>query len=146
MHDAKTILVSIKPEHVARILAGEKKVELRRRSPQRVAEGGTMLIYETMPKCAIVASCEVIAVETLPIEVLWRRYREVSGITRKQFDAYYEGCAVGVALRLGNVRSAPRHISLNRMRSTYELTPPQSFAYISPALNRRIHGDLKIAA
>lgn len=146
MSDTKTILVSIKPEYVERILAGEKKVELRRRSPHRVADGGTMLIYETTPRRAIVASCDVIAVETLPLGALWRRYGHVSGITRRAFNEYYKGCATGVALRLGNVRSAKRQLDLDRMRSTYELTPPQSFAYIGPALNRRIHDYLKIAA
>lgn len=146
VHDSKTILVSIKPEYVERILAGEKTVELRRRSPQRVADGGTMLIYETTPRRAIVASCEVVAVETLPLSTLWRRYRDVSGISRQAFNEYYDGCETGVVLKLGEVRSAKRQLGLDRMRSTYELTPPQSFAYIGPALNRRIHDYLKIAA
>lgn len=146
MHDANTILVSIRPEYVARILTGEKRVELRRTFPSRVASGGTMLIYETTPRRAIVASCEVSGVEDLPVETIWRRYRAVAGIDRAQFDAYYRGSEAGVVLRLGEVRAAKREIPLARMRATYELTPPQSFAYIGPALNRRIHDYLKIAA
>ena len=64
-----TILISINPQHVEKILTGLKKCEYRTRKPNR--DVNTMIIYETSPTKRVVAECILDEVLTLPKEELW---------------------------------------------------------------------------
>ncbi len=56
------LFLSIHPRYVEAILDGRKTVELRKRMPR--AEIGTQLvIYASMPKCAVVASAVIDRIE-----------------------------------------------------------------------------------
>ena len=69
-----TILISINPQHVEKILTGLKKCEYRTRKPNR--DVNTMIIYEK--------------VLTLPKEELWNKTKDFSGTTKERFDKYFK--------------------------------------------------------
>ena len=83
-----TILISINPQHVEKILTGLKKCEYRTRKPNR--DVNTMIIYETSPTKKVVAICELEKVLTLPKEELWNKTKDFSGTTKERFDKYFK--------------------------------------------------------
>lgn len=126
------LLLSIHPRHVDAILSGEKKVELRRRKPS--VENGPGLIYSTTPKMELAATFDVEAVTRTSLSLLWPMVRDVACVTRKEFDAYFQGLESGVVIHLANVRSLQAPISLSSLRIHWPgFQPPQGFRYLDEA-------------
>lgn len=96
-------MISIRPTYVEGILAGTKTVELRRRF-LNLPVGSTLWIYSTLPVGAIVAVATLSYIDYDKPERLWRKYSRDVGIQNNHFDAYFDGCQLGVALRLTDVR------------------------------------------
>lgn len=121
----RKILISIQPEHVAKILSGEKKFEYRTKAPKRDAD--SLIIYETTPVKRVVAEAKILEVIELPPEDLWRETCNQSGIDKEFFDKYFRGRKVAYAYRLGEVKAydAPRELSFYGIKSA-----PQSFVYL----------------
>ena len=125
-----TLLLSIHPQYAKGILAGVKRVELRRRLP-RIAAGDVVVIYATVPTTAVVGFFTVERVERLPLGPLWRRVRDVAGVTRAAYRAYFEGLAEGVAIFVGKVERLSRPIPLRELRALWPgFHPPQGFRYL----------------
>ena len=99
----RKILISIHPEHVAKILSGEKKFEYRTKAPKRDVD--SLIIYETTPVKRVVAEAKILEVIELPPEDLWRETYSQSGIDKEFFDKYFQGRKVAYAYRLGGVRA-----------------------------------------
>lgn len=128
-----TLILSIKPKYVDRILVGDKTVELRKRSA-RIAPGAQVLIYSTSPCCAVVGEARVSFREQLPLEKLWRRFRSEAAVDRDEFDDYYQGCTEGVAFGLTDVVQYQSPVSLDALRDAADgFRPPQSYMRV-PAL------------
>lgn len=124
------VLMSIKPEFVARIRAGEKRVEFRRRGSSALA-GAVGLVYESQPTCAVVMRVRFgAAVQGTPRE-LWRAYRGVAGIDRGRFDAYMAGCGRAWGLEIDGVEILETARDLAWMRAR-GVTPPVSYALVAP--------------
>ncbi|MBC7816688.1 MAG: ASCH domain-containing protein [Planctomycetaceae bacterium] len=124
-----TLLVSVHPEFANAILAGTKQVELRRQLP-RFDPRGKVVIYSSSPVKAIVGSFTVASIERLPLAVLWRRVRSISGIDRLKFDNYFEGLTHGVGIFVETVEEFSRPIQLDEIRRQWPgFHPPQSFVY-----------------
>ena len=123
------LLLSIHPRHVDAILSGGKKVELRRRKPS--VENGPGLIYATTPKKELAATFDIQGVTRTPLHLLWQMVRDVACVTRKEFDAYFDGLETGVAIRLGKVEPLHAPISLKALRTHWPgFQPPQGFRYL----------------
>lgn len=121
----KTILLSIKPEYVEKILDGTKKYEYRKRIAQDLTE--TMLIYCTAPEMKIVAEVEVISTVQAAPSTLWEQTKHNAGISREKYREYFHGCKTAYAYELGEVEifNPPRKLS------EYDVSvPPQSFVYV----------------
>jgi predicted transcriptional regulator len=127
-------LISIHPRFANAILDGTKKVEFRkvcfRRSITHV------LLYATAPIQQIVGYVEVSEIEECAPATLWRRYRQVAGIDRAAFFAYYQGKAIGVAVKVRRPRRLSRPLALEELHRG--ATPPQSFLYSTPDALRRV--------
>lgn len=95
------ILIAINPEHVAKILSGEKKYEYRTKTAKRRPD--TPLIYQTAPMKKVVAQAQVIEVLELPSEELWKQTQKESGIRKEFFDSYFQGRPIAYAYHLGEV-------------------------------------------
>lgn len=96
-------MISIRPTYVEGILAGTKTIELRRRFLD-LPVGSILWIYSTLPVGAIVAVATLSDIDYDKPERLWRKYSRDVGIRGNHFDAYFDGCQLGVALRLTDVR------------------------------------------
>ncbi len=123
------LLLSIRPRFVDAILAGAKRVELRRRKPR--AESGHALIYATSPRMELVASFRVASVVHAPLELLWQSYGDLAGITRGEFDAYFAGLQFGVAISIAEITKFSQPVRLEVIRETWNgFHPPQGFRYL----------------
>ena len=122
----RKIVISINPEHVAKILSGEKRFEYRTKAAKKDVD--SLIIYETTPVKRIVAEAEIIEVLCLSPEDLWKETKRYSGISKSFYDEYFKGRKVAYAYRLGKVRAYDNPLEL----SDYGIkTAPQSFVYIN---------------
>lgn len=124
--DSQIALLSIKPRFAAAILSGDKKVEFRRQPFARDIQ--FVLIYASSPVQRLVGYFSVAAVERDTPSRLWSRYSSMSGLSKTEFDAYTDGVARAVAIRVGVVRAFETPLSLGAVEAA--LRPPQSFCYV----------------
>lgn len=116
-------VLSIHPRFADAIMSGVKKVEFRK-APLRITTTH-VLVYATAPVQRIVGAFRVAGCDISPPGELWERYGTVGGISRDDFDAYYAGRDIGVAIRIDG-QPVPLDLPLHATGTT---TPPQSFAY-----------------
>lgn len=127
-------LISIHPRFANAILDGTKQVEFRKVGFKRLITH--VLLYATAPIQQIVGYVEVSEIEERSPAALWRRYREVAGIERQAFFAYYQGKATGVAVKVRRPQRLLQPLALNDLHRG--ATPPQSFLYSTPDALRRV--------
>ena len=120
---SRDVVFSIKPEYSRKIIDGQKTIELRRRFPKTVSEGTKALIYETSPTRALTGLAEIGGVKTMSPAELWANYSDEACITRKDFDQYFSGVDVGVAIKLCHARALRRTIDLTELRSRFSFEP-----------------------
>ena len=84
MKDTLTsVILSIKPIYAQAIIAGTKKVEFRKKIFKREVE--KIFIYSSMPKKKMIGYFTILdVIEDTPIN-LWNEFKEVGGITEKDF-------------------------------------------------------------
>jgi predicted transcriptional regulator len=126
---SRAMLISIHPRHVANILTGEKTIELRRGRPA-IGPGQEVLIYSTTPVRALTARCRIREVESLPPELIWRRYAPRLAVTRDQFDTYFDASDKATALHLCDVEALSRPVTLAELRATGPFHPPQTWHFL----------------
>ena len=126
--DQAVVLLSIHQQYADAILAGEKRVELRKTAFAR--DVSHVLLYVTSPLRRVVGYFEVASIRKAAPSALWRQYRRVSGVPKHHFDAYYGGCPEGIAIRIGAVRALGRQVRLDEIG----VRAPQSFAYVEASV------------
>lgn len=127
MSNSKHILISLESKHAEKIFDGQKLVELRRRT-MRVPPGSTVWIYVKVPVGSIVGRAKVEAVHSSSPETLWRRFGKVSGLSRREFFAYFAGVTCGFALVLQGAQRLRRSLTLESLRKVAgHFQPPQFF-------------------
>lgn len=125
--------LSLHPHYADLIVAGMKRVELRRARPLR-AEGATALLYSTSPVMSILGECTIESVEEAAPARLWKSVALRAGVNRAQYDEYFKGSDRAVALQLGKVRVWRRPVTLEAIRRVWpSFAPPQSFRYLTEA-------------
>lgn len=125
----RVMVLSIHPRHVAKILDGTKSVELRRTRPL-VAPGQPVAIYATLPSSALVATCRINEVQAGTPASIWRSVGSVTGLTRAEFDDYFEGADAAVALHLEAVTALVGEITLEQLRAHSQgFHPPQTWHF-----------------
>lgn len=125
----ETILISIHPEHVEKILSGEKRFEFRKKIPADAVR--RMVIYSTSPVMKVVAIAEIDSTITANPESVWRKTRHASGITKQHFTKYFDNHAIAHALAIGTVRELENPVALSKL--CHSLVPPQSYRFIDAA-------------
>lgn len=119
------ILLSIKPEFVARIFSGDKKFEFRKIIPSIQID--KIYIYATRPICAVVGCANVSGIIYGAPQDVWNKTKKYAGIGRDFFDSYFYGRARAHAYCLENV------VKYNIPHSLLDFgicTAPQNFVYI----------------
>ncbi|MBE9192233.1 hypothetical protein IQ230_18105 [Gloeocapsopsis crepidinum LEGE 06123] len=92
--------LSIKQIYAERIIAGTKKIELRKR-PIGIELGDLILLYETNPDSVIRGG--FIADKTISLSPprMWNQYHHIMGVDKEFYDIYFENCefAYGTLIR-----------------------------------------------
>jgi len=127
-------LISIHPRFANAILDGTKQVEFRKVGFKRSITH--VLLYATAPICHVIGFVEVSEIDERSPAALWRRYREVAGIERREFFEYYEGKSTGFALKIRRPQRLARPFTLAELHRG--ATPPQSFLYSTAEALRRV--------
>lgn len=127
----KHILLSIQPVHAEKIFSGTKQVELRRQRP-KVAKGDYVHVYASTPVKALLGTFQIDGIVVDRVNRLWHTVRQKAGITREQFDDYYDGTDIGCGIFLKSIRRYSCPIELDHLRTIWmDFHPPQSFLYLT---------------
>jgi predicted transcriptional regulator len=127
----RDFLVSIRPQYVARILAGQKTVELRRRFPESVSVGTMAYIYSTSPVRAVVGCAKIKEVQRLTVADIWKEHADAACISRRDFYNYFSGTKFGFAILLGAVKAMRNQLTACELESQFGIVPPQSYRYVT---------------
>ena len=126
----KILLVSIRPQHAHKLLAGEKTVELRRVAPN-VQNGDMILIYSCSPERALVGTAYVARVLVSKPRDLWNQVRDKACVSKSEFDSYFAGASRAVGIFLRHVRALAKPVPLEELRrESPGFHPPQCFRYV----------------
>lgn len=124
----KSVLLSIRPEYVRKILNGTKRYEFRRSIFKDRARDEKIYIYSTAPVKKIVASfCIDEIIEAQP-EVLWNQCQSYSGIDKSSFFEYFKDKEKGFAIKIKNLDKFETPVDPKKVIPDF--TPPQSFRYV----------------
>jgi predicted transcriptional regulator len=138
------LLLSIRPRFVDSILAGEKRVELRRKCPR--VNCRQAIIYATSPRMELVATFRIESIIKGSLPMLWQSVRGRAGVTRQEFDRYFMGLAAGVGIEIGAVVQFDP-VPLDDLRTAWEgFHPPQGFRYLDRSDLNRVAGLRRLVA
>ncbi len=120
-----TILLSINPQYVERIMNGDKIYEFRKTQCKKKVD--KIVIYSTSPVMKVVGEADVADILVDDPQVIWKITEKKSGIDKDFFDMYYEGKKQAVAYKLKHIiqYDVPRKLSEYGLK-----TAPQSFCYV----------------
>lgn len=126
----RALLMPIKPKYAEMLFEGVKSVELRRIRP-RVDQGDIVLLYVSSPTKAVVGAFEVENVIERPVEDLWPLVEGAAGLSRTEFDVYFNGASRGVAIFLSRIVRFYRPVFLTELQAHWPgFRPPQSYQYL----------------
>lgn len=123
---SKAVLISVHPEHVARILSGVKVFEYRKTMPTQ--DVSHLVLYSTSPIKKIVAIVEIVGRLVGSPSKIWTETAHGSGITRKSYQDYFSGYGKAKAFKLGNIFELSTPLELSGLTSCK--TAPRSFCYL----------------
>ncbi|MBN9463988.1 MAG: hypothetical protein J0H00_22540 [Burkholderiales bacterium] len=141
-------LISLEERFAEGILNGEKLVELRRR-PMRLNIGATVWMYVKVPVGEVIGSAQVRSLHTLTPQTLWRKYGNVSGLSRTEFFDYLSGVEHGFVLVLDSPVRLKNPVPLERLRILNNgFQPPQFFQHLANdgALVTAFSGNVTVRA
>lgn len=127
---ANAMLMSIKPTYVEKIFSGKKTVELRRTKPKAMA-GSPVLVYSSSPQRSLMGIVYVKRIVEDTPEKMWPRVRAFAGVTKKEFDAYFEGADKAIAIFIDRASCLDSPVALDELRNLIpRFQPPQSYIYL----------------
>jgi predicted transcriptional regulator len=95
------------------------------------ARPDAVVIYATIPTTAVVEFFTVESVERLPLGPLWRRIRDVAGVARAEYLAYFDGLVEGVAIFVSKAQRLSQPLPLRELRAVWPgFHPPQDLRYL----------------
>lgn len=127
-----TILLSIQPRFAEKIFERTKTVELRRVCP-KVSKGDIALVYVSSPVKALYGAFTIERVITMAPDKLWHEVKHIAGVSRAEFDSYYEGAetGVGIFIDLDSLKELNAPMELDWLRRDWpRFQPPQSYRYL----------------
>ncbi len=128
------ILLAVKPKFSAMIKAGAKTVEIRKIFPKHTT-GRRVYIYSSSPECRIIGFFYVSSLEHLPLDELWSRVKNISGLNTHEFFTYFSGKNMGIAIHFDKFICLNKAIMLSEIRKEHpSFTPPQNYRYMPPQI------------
>jgi predicted transcriptional regulator len=134
MDEQSTLLLSIRPQYADAIFRGEKLFELRRRRP-RMQPGDRVIVYSSSPRKALVGCFTSPRIVACSLPDLWDVVGSSAGVTKTEFDQYFDGLSSGVAIAISAPVPLKNPIPLSGLRRLWpHFQPPQSFLYLPDRL------------
>lgn len=126
----RAVLLSITPEFADKIANGSKSVELRRRFPN-VPSGTWVYLYSTLPIGAVTGRAKIIEIDVGSPRALWKKHREMAGISARRFNQYFDGRDSGSAVKLiAYEKIGP--VDLSSLRDAIRgFVAPQSYRFLT---------------
>ncbi|MBQ6742987.1 MAG: ASCH domain-containing protein [Bacteroidales bacterium] len=128
-----TIIISIHPVFVEKILSGEKKYEFRKYFPAGVRY---MLVYTTSPVKRITALVEIDTVLCDSPRNIWNKTRKQAGITKRFYDTYFKDKGMAYAVRLKKARVLNNPLQISDLKGIK--AAPQSYIYLKEQMDNII--------
>lgn len=119
------VLLSIKPEFVEKIIAGDKRFEFRRRIFKK--EVVSVIIYASSPRQEVIGEFTIDDIIESELSLLWKKTHKYSGIEKDFFWQYFKGSKIGYALKIGKLQLYDSPIMID----VFGVKPPQSYVYIN---------------
>jgi predicted transcriptional regulator len=131
----RAVLLSIKPKYADLILAGTKRVELRRSWPSN--DIGVMVIYASAPVQRLVGAAFIDRIEECELAKLWSiADANGGGVTYDELKAYVKGKKTSFGVMIHHVKVA--EVEVDPKDLFPDFTPPQSFLYLGPTEYGRV--------
>lgn len=121
------VLLSIKPEFAELIFNGTKKYEFRK-AIFKNANIKTIVVYASSPMQKVIGEFEIEFILNDQIDILWERTKQFAGIDKNYFYQYFAERESGYAIK---IRKTTRYKFPKSLKEDFNVTPPQSFLYLS---------------
>lgn len=128
--ESKTIILSIHPNHIDKILSGEKRYEYRKRIPQDI---DYLIIYATAPIKRVVAIIEVDMVMKDTPKNIWDVTQSESGVSYEFFMNYFNGVSTAYAIKFRNIYRLPTPIDITAIDGVK--SAPQAYQYVDTSIS-----------
>ena len=126
------LLLSLKPRYADLVFDGQKTVELRRRSLERM-QGRDAFVYATTPERQLRGGFRIGKVWAGTPEKVWSLVSDRTGVEKADFDAYYAGRDVAYALEIVDVWEYTKPLTLDALKQVFRnFVVPQSWRYVKP--------------
>ena len=122
------IILSIRPKYCKKIISGEKRIEFRKRIFSNADEVELVYMYATYPIKRIVGAFRIDSIIKGPPIDLWRKFKNLSGISKNEFLKYFGSEKVIFAIKIKDVK--PFNPPINPSLLFPNFTPPRSFQYL----------------
>ena len=124
----RILLIAIEPEYVYEILTSKtKKIEFRKKGFAKGNIIKTVVIYETKSNKTIVGYFDVEGIITsTPID-LWKKYKNIAGISEKKFFEYYKNYEKGIGILIKKVKKFRTPIPLKKLKINFR----QGYKYLT---------------
>ncbi len=116
-------ILSIKPQFVEEIIAGNKRFEFRKSIFKQSVE--KVYVYASAPISRIIGEFQPVSVVTGAPRDVWKETQEYSGITKSFFDEYYKGRDTAYAIEIQDFVKYERQVKL-----PIGMHAPQSYCYV----------------
>lgn len=126
----KTIILSIHPKHIEKILSGEKRYEYRKRIPQDI---NYIIVYATAPTKKVVAIIEIDMVMKDTPQNIWDVTQSESGVSYEFFMNYFNDLSIGYAIQFRKIYKLPNPIEITFIDGVKGA--PQSYQYVDKSIS-----------
>ncbi len=123
---SKIIILSIHPNHINKILLGEKLFEYRKRIPQDI---DYLIVYATTPIKKVVAIIKVDVVLKDTPKNIWEQTKDKSGVSYTFFINYFNKISSAYAIKFSNIYKIPNPSDITAIDGVK--CAPQAYMYIN---------------
>jgi predicted transcriptional regulator len=127
--ESKTIILSIHPNHIDKILSGEKRYEYRKRIPQDI---NYIIVYATAPTKKVVAIIEIDMVIKDTPQNIWDVTQSESGVSYEFFMNYFNGVSTAYAIKFHNIYRLSTPIDITAIDGVK--SAPQAYQYVNTSI------------
>ena len=120
------VLLSIKPEFAFKIFEGKKKFEFRKvifKKPNIK----TVVVYASSPIQQVIGEFEIDDILSSDPNEIWEQTKQFSGISEDFFYEYFADREIAHAIKIKNIKRYRKPLNI---KDEFNLSPPQSYAYL----------------